>query len=610
MTIYKKHQTVNKRWHYIFCFFICAVLTTPLIINHAFVNEYTRPKQYYFFFAMGALLIIAAVHNIMDKKRLAIAWRMPDVFILCFYCYCIIRILLCNGMGMLIHDIEFLKLTGLVFFYFILKSFFASVQQSFNGNYFLFILLFFMVLGIYESVLGLSQYLKGHDALQMHGTFDNTGPYTNYICTLFPIALGYILLNTGKKAKPLLILSFIFLCGIMIIIPLSKARTAWIAVIASSLMILWFRYQNHIKQLFNTRIKKVVIVFVTLLCIGAGSYFLFNMKKDSALGRLFVWKITMQMIADKPLTGHGLDAYYPVKNKYQATYFAGDRGTEKEKMVAGNIRFAFNDYLQIAASTGIIGLILFLLFIGTSIFPFSNDKNNPYLVIFKTGIVALLLMSLFSYPMQRLSTQLNFFFFIAIINALGHKRVKTVNINNRVKTALAIVMIILPVLFIKMQWKKYQANLQWKKIAIKAQTGQREMVFGEYNKLLPVLAHNPFFLFNYGAELSVAGHYKEGLKILSKAKPMIYDADVFIYTGNCYLGLQQYKQAEEAYMEAIHLKPYLFIPRYQLVHLYFHSGDNEQAVQMAKEIIALEPKVNTNMIRKIKKEMYEFLENF
>ncbi len=604
----KNKQSVNKKiLHGLFCFFITVIMATPLVFNHAFVNEYTRPKQYYFFFVMTISALLLFFGFLFRKKQLFMYIHLPDLFIAGYYVYCVLLIILNNGL--IAYNIALLKLTGIIIFYFIAKNFIISFRTQRDISQIGFFVIILMIPGIIEGFTGIIQFIQHKDALLVHGTFDNTGPFANYMGMLFPVALGYLML-VEKKKRIITVLCYTFILTGLIIIPVSRARTAWIAVFASSLMILWFHYQKQLKVLFNTRIKKLIIVLVTLLCIGTSSYLLFNMKKDSALGRLFVWKITTQMIADKPLTGHGFDAYYPVKNKYQANYFAGGAGTEKEKMVAGNIRFAFNDYLQITASTGIIGLVLFLLFIGTSIFPFSNDKNNPYLLIFNTGIVALLLMSLFSYPLQRLSTQLNFFFFIAIINAFGHKPVKTIDVNNTVKIAFSLVIIILLMLLIKMQWEKYQANLKWKELAIKAQSGQRKSVFDDYKRLLPVLSHNPFFLFNYGAELSVAGHYKEGLNILNKAKPLIYDSDVFVYLGNCYLGLQKYKQAEDAYMEAIHLKPYLFIPRYQLVHLYVHRGNNKKAVQMAKEIIALKPKVNTNMIRNIKHEMYAFLQNF
>ena len=52
----------------------------------------------------------------------------------------------------------------------------------------------------------------------------------------------------------------------------------------------------------------------------------------------------------------------------QAAYFASGNASETEKYVAGNPEYGFNEYLQIAIESGIIGLLLFFTFFS---YPFS-----------------------------------------------------------------------------------------------------------------------------------------------------------------------------------------------------------------------------------------------
>ena len=55
------------------------------------------------------------------------------------------------------------------------------------------------------------------------------------------------------------------------------------------------------------RKKTKVLAVTSVLCIVVlvGGVCLFNLKKDSASGRLFMWKISSRAIAEKPFTGYG-----------------------------------------------------------------------------------------------------------------------------------------------------------------------------------------------------------------------------------------------------------------------------------------------------------------
>lgn len=57
-----------------------------------------------------------------------------------------------------------------------------------------------------------------------------------------------------------------------------------------------------------------------LILLAAGS---FCLKKDSALGRLHIWKIEMLAIADNPIEGYGKGTVLGVYGDTQARYFMG-----------------------------------------------------------------------------------------------------------------------------------------------------------------------------------------------------------------------------------------------------------------------------------------------
>ena len=81
------------------------------------------------------------------------------------------------------------------------------------------------------------------------------------------------------------------------------------------------------------------------------------MKKDSADGRLLIWKVTTEMIAKKPLIGHGTNGFEANYMNYQADYFS-ENNNPKEALLAGNNKYAFNIFLKILSEYGLIGFII------------------------------------------------------------------------------------------------------------------------------------------------------------------------------------------------------------------------------------------------------------
>lgn len=95
-----------------------------------------------------------------------------------------------------------------------------------------------------------------------------------------------------------------------------------------------------------------------LLLAAAGMFFL---KPDSALGRLFMWKITCRAIAAHPWGCHtGFACAY---GGAQSLYFASGNYAAWEERVAGSPEYAFNEYLEFALTYGIVMCILALFVI-------------------------------------------------------------------------------------------------------------------------------------------------------------------------------------------------------------------------------------------------------
>ena len=69
-------------------------------------------------------------------------------------------------------------------------------------------------------------------------------------------------------------------------------------------------------------------------------------KKDSADGRLLIWRVSIDMIADAPLVGHGIGTFENKYMYYQAQYFESHPYSKYEKFT-DNIVYPYNEFLRI-----------------------------------------------------------------------------------------------------------------------------------------------------------------------------------------------------------------------------------------------------------------------
>ena len=85
------------------------------------------------------------------------------------------------------------------------------------------------------------------------------------------------------------------------------------------------------------------------MIIAGGIYIV---KKNSADGRLLMWKVAVQAAMEVPLTGVGWSDVAGTYGEAQEQYFASGKGSEQEIMVADAPEYVFNEYLQIAIAYG------------------------------------------------------------------------------------------------------------------------------------------------------------------------------------------------------------------------------------------------------------------
>ena len=175
------------------------------------------------------------------------------------------------------------------------------------------------------------------------------------------------------------------------------SRTAWIAAIISIIYVLFCSGKLvGVRASLPAPIKnhpKIFIIIFTF-CMLVGAFFLWHIKRDSALGRLLLWKISALAIADAPILGNG--NFAAAYGTAQEDYFAYNDAPISEKLAAGAPDYAFNEYLQIGVEYGLLVLIFELLILGFVIRKSYREKTFGL----SGALIAIMVFAFASYPLH------------------------------------------------------------------------------------------------------------------------------------------------------------------------------------------------------------------
>jgi hypothetical protein len=341
------------------------------------------------------------------------------------------------------------------------------------------------------------------------------------------------------------------------------------------------------------------------LIISVIAFLLYNLKPASAFGRLTIYKVSTNTISDHPLIGIGPNRFSAVYNNYQSGYFKKENHSIAAQLIADNTFEAFNSIVQVTVEYGLIGTIFFLLFIWLLIKHWlkDKDKNKNWLRIGSTGcIISILLASFFSNPFHVTPVLFVFIYHVAIV----FPRTANHNVHTPArKISLAFATIVFGMLVLFFALKHHDAESSWDKAAKTAIYDGFSKANEDYKKAYPLLKFNGEFLFNYGAEASVAKNYALAIKLLEESKEYYSFSNLYVYLGNAYTEVGQFSLAEENYLNAIYMVPSHIYPKYQLIKLYEKWGKQEDAKLWASRTIQYPVKIKTpltdDLISELKK---------
>ncbi len=350
--------------------------------------------------------------------------------------------------------------------------------------------------------------------------------------------------------------------SIFFIILLSN-RTSWLCLIFILLFVFILSIMDK-KRHFT--FKKSVLFFTNVLLVSALSIFvLISYSNNSSLkqhtlqsldtnqgstkDRVQLWERTLKLIKEKPLFGHGLDAWQIHILKY------GNEGLASEDNITFYQR-PHNDFLWVFADQGIVGLILYvslfmlvLLVCFKLFFSTSDDVPKSQVFVVVSVILVYLLISLFSFPKERISHSIILFTAIG----LGLYWINKGKGNNTFAINFAMLLFLLPLAYIGLEiynsdkhikqaiTRKFDSDfvgcleeielgkspfytidetstpIEWHKGICHFNLGNNTQALNSFENALKQNPYHIYLLNDYASCLSVAGNNKEAEKQYRKS---------------------------------------------------------------------------------------------
>ena len=576
-----------------------AMLTaTPLVGDSALANGIVMGKVFWFHLSM-ALMAIGTIVTIGFGRKKGISFSLPDGLLLLF-----------AGVTLVTYDWQLgpepekLLFGGqLIVLWFLLRHFLTEAPCL--KFFFLFIL---MLTGLVEAVWGMQQ-LHGHayshhSLFRLTGSFFNPGPYSGYLAVVLPVCLW----TAMRFQKGMRYFGWVCVGAILVVLPAGMSRSAWVAAVVACGWVYWAERigWEKTKALYG-RYKNVAVPFFAIVILSAGWAFagLYGLKRDSADGRLLMWKVTGKAIAGHPVTGTGLGGFPEAYAEMQGQYFGTEEATDKEKRVAGCPEYAFNEYLQIGLEQGIGGWIVFVSWLGSMMY--YGIRNRQHGAV--GGVLALVVFAMSSYPLQLPSFWVALMFLGAVcVTEKGTQRTQRARIFAE-KLLTGLLALTAVGLFVG-QKGNYEAYRRWGRMQMLYNNKAYESVAEDYHSLHDKLKHKPEFLFEEAQCLSKTEQYTEAIRVLERAKRLSGDPMIRYMIAKNRQALGDYREAERELLQAIEILPERLYPYYLLAKLYaepeFYQEDKFRAA--AGAVLTKESKVESTAVREMRTEIKKILE--
>ena len=294
---------------------------------------------------------------------------------------------------------RFRKIVYVITIFGFIFAFFAILQAVLSPN---------KIYGIYETRFAVP-----------FGSFVNRHNFAAYMEMTLALPLGLMFVGAVGRDKRLIYITAIGLMGVALL--LSGSRGGLVSLLAEIffLVILTTKTKGFARMAIKIGfavLLMAVIVFGAILIGGESSLTRFAetaASKDFSTNRTHIWNVTLSIIKNNLPFGAGLGAFGVAYTPYDS--LSG----------ASRVEQAHNDYLQVLADVGIVGLLLGAFFIyelfktGVRNAKTSNKFRRGVAIGALAGCFAILVHSLFDFVLHITAVAMLFITLVSLVVVSG-----------------------------------------------------------------------------------------------------------------------------------------------------------------------------------------------
>lgn len=442
--------------------------------------------------------------------------------------------------------------------------------------------------GFWQSSLAIGQHFhwfeSNHLLFDITGSFGNPGQLGGFLAISIISTICMWIRSKKKRYAALLLLPVLLQVYALL---LSNSRSGWLAVMSGVVALCVLQR----KCIWNAK-RWLFISFLSVIVIGG----LYKYKPQSANGRILVWKVTMNMIAEKPIFGHGPGGFNENYMYYQADYFTEDPKSPYMQY-SDNIAYPYNELLHIWTEQGIIGLLLLLaLLIAVLKIPAKN-------YVCKATIIGYMVFAQFSYP----SYVPGLLILFPILLASIQNEPLEINVNSPIRWCAAILTLgLLGCTFVECTFRQQCRKTIPQLFSSSTLKASYAKAFAEnhYRRLL----NYPRMADIYGQYVYAFGKTEYAIGILNDLKRIVPTSELYCDLGDLYKSENKWKQALECYGTAHAMIPRRLTPVYKSFIVYCEIGDTISAQQQAAKVLSIPVQVENTRTLRMKAEIKRYLD--
>ena len=454
-------------------------------------------------------------------------------------------------------------------------------------------------------------------------TFGNPNFFSAYLVTILPVVILLGIYNLIRKNFLVSSLFFVLTAITFFLLYVLKTRGAWVAVIVFSIFLLILFGKRILKSEWKT---SVALILVFILFVGSGllfkkmpqikSYLDKEMTGGTVGIRLHIWHGTLKMIQARPLQGWGMGTFIIVYPRFRIPeYFLNP-------MSVNATDHAHNEILEFASEIGLIGLCIFLLFLGIIFYRavrvFNRQPLNFPNIIHAgliAGAMALFVHNLTCVNLRLEASAIYLYLFLGLISAGCKLRENCLNdegreekenfFNKKFTTNKVLPWIIVPIaVFLGIVYtnetvKQIRSSVHLKNAMVFRNQNKWNEAIQQYNKAIYWDKYSLRSYYRLAFAYASINKIDEALSVYLKLKELAPNyADINYNLGSLYLRMGKFENAKEQLQISMQLNPYESKTHCNLGAVYMHLGEVDKALdnyQTAVDTQELKKKINPNL---------------